>query len=46
MEESSFFNKVWRFNALVLMTAGLMAIGVLGFVGYKIYQDSTRDRNT
>ena len=44
MEENRFFKFVWRFNSLVLMFAGVLTIGVLGFAGYKIYQDLTHER--
>ncbi|SMC95479.1 hypothetical protein SAMN02746065_11715 [Desulfocicer vacuolatum DSM 3385] len=46
MEENRFFKYIWRFNAIVLMIAGLLAIGVLTFGGYKIYLETTRERNT
>lgn len=46
MEESKFFKYVWRVNGLILLVAGILAIGVLAFAGYKIYSESTRDRNT
>lgn len=44
-DESKFFRFVWRFNGLIIMAAGVLAIGVLGFTGYSILQDMTRDRN-
>lgn len=46
MEESKFFRFVWRFNGLILMVAGVLAIGVLAFAGYKIVVDITRERGT
>ncbi len=46
MEESKFFKFVWRFNSLILMVAGVLAIGVLSFAGYKIIKDVTRERST
>lgn len=46
MEESKFFRFVWRFNGLIFMIAGVLAIGVLAFAGYKIIKDVTRERNT
>jgi len=46
MEENRFFKYIWRFNAIVLLIAGLLAIGVLAFGGYKIYSETTRERNT
>lgn len=46
MEESRFFKFVWRFDAIVLMVAAVLAIGVLLFAGYHMFQDITRTRNT
>ena len=46
MEESKFFKYVWRINGLILLVAGILAIGVLAFVGYKIYLETTRERGT
>lgn len=46
MEENQFYKFVWRFNAIVLMVAGILAIGVLLFSGYHILQDITRERDT
>jgi hypothetical protein len=46
MEETRFFRFVWRFNGLVLMLAGVLSIGVLGFAGYEIYKDVVRKRST
>lgn len=43
-EDSRFFRFVWRFNGLVIMAAGLLAVGVLAFSVYKIFQDVKRDR--
>jgi hypothetical protein len=46
MEENKFFRYIWRINGLILLVAGIMAIGVLAFAGYKIYGETTRDRST
>ena len=46
MEENKFFRYVWRINGLILMITGLLAIGVLVFAGYKIYTETSRERNT
>jgi len=39
MEENRFFKFVWRFNGIVLMVAGILAIGGLGFGVYGIITD-------
>ncbi len=44
MEENKFFKFVWRFNAIIFMVAGILAIGVLFFAGYQIIKDITRER--
>ncbi len=44
MEESKFFKYVWRCNGVIIMIAGLLAIGILLFVSYKLFQESTRER--
>lgn len=46
MEDSRFFISVWRFNAIILMVAGILSIGLLIFSGYHIIKDVTRKRNT
>jgi len=46
MEENKFFRLVWRFNGLVISVAGILAVGILFFVSYKLFQDVTRDRAT
>jgi hypothetical protein len=46
MEENKFFRLVWRFNGLVISVAGVLAVGVLLFVAYKLFQDVTRERTT
>ncbi len=44
MEENKFFRFVWRFNGIILMIAGILAIGFLAFAGYQLYEEFTRDR--
>jgi hypothetical protein len=44
-ENNKFFRFVWRFNGIILMITGLLAMGVLGFAGYGILQDITRERD-
>ena len=46
MEENKFFKLIWRFNGLVISVAGVLAIGVLLFAAYKLFQDVTRERTT
>jgi len=45
MEENRFFKLVWRFNGLILMIAGVLAIGLLIFVGYTLIKEKTSNRN-
>ncbi len=45
MEENKFFRLVWRFNGIILMVAGILAIGALIFAGYQIYSETTSDRS-
>ncbi|WP_028585029.1 hypothetical protein [Desulfogranum mediterraneum] len=44
MEETVFFKRIWRFNALVISLAGVLAILVLLFAGYHLLQDLFRSR--
>ena len=46
MEENKFFKLIWRFNGLVISVAGVLAVAVLVFVTYKLFQDVTGDRTT
>jgi len=46
MEENKFFKLIWRFNGLVISVAGVLAVAVLVFVTYKLFQDITGDRTT
>jgi len=45
MEENRFFRLVWRFNGLVILVAGVLAIVIFLFVTYKFFQDVSRDRS-
>ncbi|MBT3041009.1 MAG: hypothetical protein KME37_18960, partial [Candidatus Thiodiazotropha sp. (ex Codakia orbicularis)] len=45
MEENKFFRNIWRINGLILLVAGILAIGVLTFAGYKLYGETTHDRS-
>ncbi len=44
METSRFFRVVWRLNALVILVAGVLAVGVLLFVARELAQDAFRPR--
>ncbi|WP_424102530.1 hypothetical protein [Moorena producens] len=44
MEDNKFFRFVWRFNAIVIMASGLLAIAVLAFAAIEIVRSTTRDR--
>ncbi len=46
MEDNTFFKSVWRFNGLVIALAGILSVGVLIFITYKLFNDVTRERNT
>ncbi|MBA4502417.1 hypothetical protein [Marinobacterium marinum] len=44
MEENRFFKLVWRFNGLVIMIAGLLAVMTLLFVAYQVFNELTKER--
>jgi len=44
MEETKFYKNVWRFNALVIALAGVLATILLLFATYTIYKDASRNR--
>jgi hypothetical protein len=44
MENSQFFKQVWRINGVIIMVAGLLAIGVLMFATYQIFKETVRER--
>ncbi|EGJ35684.1 MULTISPECIES: hypothetical protein [Moorena] len=44
MEDNKFFRFVWRFNAIVIMATGLLAIAVLAFAAIEIVKSTTRER--
>ncbi|MCW8864610.1 MAG: hypothetical protein OQK22_06940 [Colwellia sp.] len=46
MEDNKFFKLIWRFNGLVISVAGVLALGLLVFATYKLFQDVTRERTT
>jgi len=39
MEESKLFRNIWRFNAIVILIAGILSIFVLIFTGYHVAKD-------
>ena len=45
MENSRLYQGIWRFNGFVIALAGVMALLLMGFIGYQIFKDSTRKRN-
>lgn len=46
MENSKLFQNIWRFNAVVIATAGVLAIIGLVFGIFVVYKQATRDRHT
>ncbi len=46
MEENKFFRFIWRFNGLLITITGVLAIGLMAFVGYKFAKDMSRERST
>ena len=46
MEEHHLFKFLWRFNAVVIGVAGVLATGVLLFVAYGLIRDVTREEST
>jgi len=45
MEEKKFFKNIWRFNAIVIAAAGVLAIFVLLFGAWQIFNEITRHRS-
>jgi len=45
MEDNKFFKYVWRINGIIVLIAGVLAIGVLTFVGYKLYFEATSNHS-
>lgn len=44
MDKDQFFERVWRFNAIMIALAGVLAIGLMVFGAYQVYGELTRDR--
>lgn len=45
MEESKFFRNIWRFNAMIIAIAGMLAVAVLLFAGYLMFNEQTRTKH-
>jgi hypothetical protein len=46
MEMNRFFRYLWNFNGLVVAVSGLLAIAVLAYVAFELYEDLLRPRGT
>jgi hypothetical protein len=44
MERERLFQRTWNFKSLLILAAGLAALGVLSLVGYEVYKVKTRTR--
>ncbi|MCJ8273759.1 MAG: hypothetical protein MJK04_30715, partial [Psychrosphaera sp.] len=42
MENSRLYQGIWRFNAYVIALAGIMAMILMGFIGFMLFKDATR----
>jgi hypothetical protein len=45
MQVNQFFRKVWRFNALVILFAGVLGIGLLAFTAVYVLHEMFRERS-
>ena len=45
MKEKNIFYIIWKIDAVLILIGGLMALGVLGYTAYRIYQDVFRSRD-
>lgn len=45
MEENKAFKLIWRFNAVLILLAGIGALCLVLILSYTIYKDKTRDRS-
>ncbi|MDC5851696.1 hypothetical protein OPW32_21125 [Vibrio europaeus] len=45
MEQNKLFRLIWRFNGIIILVAGVLAIGILLLVTKELYQDATRERS-
>lgn len=45
MENSPLFNKIWRFNAIVIALTGIMAIILIALVAIFIFQEMNRSNH-
>ena len=46
MEMNRFFRYLWNFNGLVVAVLGLLAIAVLSYVAFELYEDLLGPRGT
>lgn len=46
MEDNRFFKVVWRFNSLIFLMGGILAIVILLFASYRIFQEVREERST
>ncbi len=44
MEENKIFKNIWRFNAIIISIAGILAIVVLIFASYLIFKETNRNK--
>ena len=45
MKEKNIFQIIWKIDAVLILIGGLIALGVLGYTAYRIYQDVFRSRD-
>ncbi|MCK4900593.1 MAG: hypothetical protein KAS38_17560, partial [Anaerolineales bacterium] len=45
MKEKNIFTIIWKIDAVLILIGGLIAMGVLGYTAYRIYQDVFRSRD-
>jgi len=44
MNTEQFFTRIWRINSIIILVAGILAVGVLSYGGYQIYKNMTETR--
>ena len=45
MKEKNIFHIIWKIDSVLILIGGLIALGVLGYSSYRIYQDVFRSRD-